>query len=358
MNYGMPFGTSAALPYSPLAYRLNATPTSFVRLAEQQARPAFETLESTLQAVSSVLMVLESAYFTISNSFRAVLSIVDQFGRLKVQLKRITEAFVLLRLLKRAILCLRAKLLGIEAASKVDGADDCNESGDRPMSWPVLLFLLVAIGGPFLVWKLISSMLNLNGKFRCLRREEACGNNAVSSAASVLFFLSTVDCDSWRTGESEHYVAVADYDYTAEHNDELTVSSGDELRVAPKRKSQLQSNTASTYKRLACAETVACLRFFPNAAIFLCEIPSRFFRDFIRRSHLCQLVCCRSAAEHSRLATSCCCQRRVRGRSVASQLRAHSGPRALVSRSNTVKCCSQSECVAAEFQLNTMLAEL
>ena len=49
------------------------------------------------------------------------------------------------------------------------------------------------------------------------------------------FFLFLSD-NKWKTGEDDHFVAMAQYDFKAEKEEELSFSAGQEIKVAPKGK--------------------------------------------------------------------------------------------------------------------------
>lgn len=45
----------------------------FIQLAEESSRPAFDSIQSLVNAVGSVAMMLESTFFALTTSFRAIL---------------------------------------------------------------------------------------------------------------------------------------------------------------------------------------------------------------------------------------------------------------------------------------------
>lgn len=55
--------------------------SDFVRLAEQNSRNAFQSVESVVYAFNSVSQMLESTLNAFYSSFRAVLGVADQFSR-------------------------------------------------------------------------------------------------------------------------------------------------------------------------------------------------------------------------------------------------------------------------------------
>lgn len=78
---------------------------SFVQLAEESTRPAFESIESVVDIVSSISMMLESTYHAVYSSYHAILGVVEQFSRLRDHLTEVLSFLALLRGLK--YLCLK-----------------------------------------------------------------------------------------------------------------------------------------------------------------------------------------------------------------------------------------------------------
>ena len=138
---------------------------SLVRQAEESSRQAFQSIESIVQAFGSVAMMLESTFHAVYNSFRAVIGVADHFTRMKLHFSQIFSAMALLRTLKwlyhKLMVLLRMREGGLkediwkEASSS---AEITELSGKRKASWPILLFFGVVIGGPWIIWKILSSM--------------------------------------------------------------------------------------------------------------------------------------------------------------------------------------------------------
>lgn len=146
--------------------------TSFVQQAELSSRQAFQSIESMVQAVVSVAAMLESTFQAVYSSFRAVISVADHMSRLRSYLTRIVSALAVLRTLRwlvsKLLVFLRLRqpasvddLLWSESSSEVasnTGAND-NVLGSSPTNWPVLLFFIITVGGPWLIWKFLSSLV-------------------------------------------------------------------------------------------------------------------------------------------------------------------------------------------------------
>lgn len=195
----------------------DVAPSRFVRQAEESSRGAFESIESIVNTFASVSMMLEATFSAVYNSFRAVLDVANQFTRLRAHLSHVLSAFALVRMLRYLYRRLQ-RLLGrgsdiedLWADSTRDtlvsssGEDGAAASGPGVKSWPIFLFFAVVLGGPYLIWKLLSS------------------GQVVEQSNS-----------DWASGEDDHVVARAEYDFAAASEEEISLRAGDMLNLAPK----------------------------------------------------------------------------------------------------------------------------
>ena len=147
----------------------DSSPSGFVRQAELSSHQAFQSIESVVQAVVSVAAMLESTFQAVYSSFRAVISVADHMSRLRSYFTRIVSALAVLRTLRWLVskllimLHLRQPLnideqLWSESTSDV-AANNNDVLHTEHMSWPVVLFFMITIGGPWLLWKFLSSLL-------------------------------------------------------------------------------------------------------------------------------------------------------------------------------------------------------
>jgi len=193
---------------------------SFSQLAEESSASAFQSIESFVSAFGSISAMLESTFHAVYSSFRAVVGVADHLGRVKQVLSTLA-VFRFLRWMVGRILYLvgisKIKPEQIESLwntlSSQNGELDPSEwenelkPGSKPSSWPILMFLGFIFAGPYLMWKLIRS-LNLND--------------------------SPHTESKWATGESEHFVAVAEYDFGNPMTErELQLKRGQNIRLAP-----------------------------------------------------------------------------------------------------------------------------
>uniref|UniRef100_A0A1I7T301 Peroxisomal membrane protein PEX13 n=1 Tax=Caenorhabditis tropicalis TaxID=1561998 RepID=A0A1I7T301_9PELO len=191
--------------------------SNFARLAEEQSRGAFQSIESVVNAVSSVANMLNSTHNAVYSSFRAVIGVVEQFGRLKTQLSSVVVSLALFRWVYRfwrwLLVMLKLKPANYASAAEMAWgssqpyATDVLGSTRTPstVNWPAALFWVVAIGGPWLIYKCVSQMVQAAEEKR-----------------------------KWATGSAAHYTAQALFDFQASNDQELSFMNGETLRVAPK----------------------------------------------------------------------------------------------------------------------------
>lgn len=182
-----PYGSSIYGGYSPYSYggggyglggysrfphAEDVTPSRFVQQAEESSRGAFQSIESIVQAFASVSMMLDATFSAVYNSFRAVLDVANHLTRLRAHLTRVLSAFALVRTLRYLYRRLQ-RLLGRRSDAEVEDlwADSTSDAlatsssrgcgagmEDQTIkSWPIFLFFAVVLGGPYLIWKLLSS---------------------------------------------------------------------------------------------------------------------------------------------------------------------------------------------------------
>ncbi|CAJ0933390.1 unnamed protein product [Ranitomeya imitator] len=177
-SYGS-YGSSLYGGYSPYSYGYGSgmsynrfqtddvPPSRFVRQAEESSRGAFQSIESIVHAFASVSMMMDATFSAVYNSFRAVLDVANHFSRLKVHFTKVFSAFALVRTISFLYRRLQ-RLLGLrknsenddlwtESAGTVARAGPGSDGTNSAKSWPIFLFLAVVLGGPYLIWKLLSS---------------------------------------------------------------------------------------------------------------------------------------------------------------------------------------------------------
>ncbi|XP_032538625.1 peroxisome biogenesis factor 13 isoform X1 [Chiroxiphia lanceolata] len=224
-GYGS-YGTSFYGSYNPYSYGYGGLgynrfcadglpPSRFVQQAEESSRGAFQSIESIVHAFASVSMMMDATFSAVYNSFRAVLDVANHFSRLKIHFTKVFSAFALVRTIRYLYQRLQ-RLLGLrnssenedlwaESEGKVARVGLEDKMGNSAKSWPIFLFFAVIMGGPYLIWKLLSTYSD----------EETVSSN-------------------WASGEDDHVVGRAEYDFNALSEEEISFRAGDMLKLAPK----------------------------------------------------------------------------------------------------------------------------
>ena len=199
--------------------------SDFLRLAEESSRPAFQSIESIVHAFGSVAMMLESTYFAVHSSFRAVLGVAEHFSRMNGQISQTS-----LSVIRTLSLFLRrlAYLIGLSHTNPndetnwresmptpkdfpltpegvLDALTRADDGSRGKSSWPILIFFAVVCGTPWLIWKLLSKMT---------------GSRQITG--------------NWMSGETEHYLATGMYDFAATSPNEVSFKAGQKILIAPR----------------------------------------------------------------------------------------------------------------------------
>lgn len=182
---------------------------SLYQQVENSSRSAFQSIESIVQAFTSVSMMLDSTFQALYSSFRAVIGVADNLSRLKSQICHMVSALAVIRtlryLVRKVLEILRlsppgqADMAWKEAVGNVVSQEVLSKNNSHFSSWPIIMFFGIIIGAPWLIWKLISP-----------------------------------NVPKWLSGEDEHYVSVGLYNFQAENPDELSFSAGQKIIIAPK----------------------------------------------------------------------------------------------------------------------------
>ncbi|XP_026280521.1 probable peroxisomal membrane protein PEX13 [Frankliniella occidentalis] len=214
-SYGYGYGMNrygAPNPHDP--------ESRFIQLAEESSRPAFQSIESLVQAFHSVSMMLDSTFNAVYTSFRAVLGVAENFGRLRSLLGQFFSSIAFFR----AFIWLYKKvlyLLGLrrenpsqdqlwQAAVQAAGEEMATAAGKPKSSWPILMFMGIVFSGPYLIFKLMSSL-----------------NSSVESTEAG------PQNESWNPDQRPGTPAIAMYGFTAQTEDELSFYPGQRVHIAP-----------------------------------------------------------------------------------------------------------------------------
>ena len=69
----------------------------FIQLAEASSRPAFQSIESLVLAIGNIANMLDSTFFALTSSFRAILGVAANFGRLRGVFAQFWSTFAIFR---------------------------------------------------------------------------------------------------------------------------------------------------------------------------------------------------------------------------------------------------------------------
>ncbi|XP_043482379.1 probable peroxisomal membrane protein PEX13 [Leptopilina heterotoma] len=219
-SYGMHNGRYGSYGYSPYGNGQFGGPSGdvenrFVQYAEESTRPAFQSIETMVHTFSSVTMMLESTFFAMTSSFRAILGVAENMGRLRLIFGQFLNSFALVRILKwlywktRHLLGLRGHDPSSESAWQQTVSEVMNEtvSQNGPSTWPIFMFLSLLVAAPYMVHKLV--------------------NNVKSTS------IEENNPKDWVKYNEPIYIATTLYDFVAASNDELSFKTGQKLWLAP-----------------------------------------------------------------------------------------------------------------------------
>lgn len=211
--YGGPAAYGGPSPYFGLGAAHSPYGMQMITNANQQIDATFQSIQSIVQAFSSISMMLESTYMAVHSSFRAVMDVADHFIRLKDSLSGVMSLVNIFNTIKwffRRILFMfnmvsddqiwSESLINASAAIQ-KGQQSLLEHGRSQSSWPMLMFLGVAIGAPYMIYQL----------------------QKPASTSS-----------KWLTQEDCHYVGEALYDFNTNHDSEIPLKAGQRVIIAPK----------------------------------------------------------------------------------------------------------------------------
>ncbi|KRT80977.1 SH3 domain-containing protein [Oryctes borbonicus] len=181
----------------------------FIQYAEERSRNTFSNIENVVRAFSSISMMLDNTFFAMTSSFRAVLSVAENFGRLRSVFGQIWYSVNIFRLIKWLFRKIQV-MFGLKATENVrslawnealSGAT-AEVNGNRGgASWSTLAFLGVIISTPYII-----------SKFLPKYEDKYNPNNWLSAGVR----------------------AKAAFDFVATSPNELTINTNDEIVLAPK----------------------------------------------------------------------------------------------------------------------------
>uniref|UniRef100_A0A1B6BXX4 Peroxisomal membrane protein PEX13 n=1 Tax=Clastoptera arizonana TaxID=38151 RepID=A0A1B6BXX4_9HEMI len=208
------FGPSGygGYPYSgrPI-HSFNGWENRLINYAEESSRPAFQSIESLVNAFSSVSMMLESTFLAMQSSFGAVIGLTDNFSRLRQLSVQYIPIFAVLRFIQNFL----RRLLYFFGIIKNNPNNEqlwhnaqleINQSQmvQSQSVWPVLGFLGFLFAGPYLLSKFLGLSRSNSGH-------------------------------AWNPLEEPGFLVIATYPFGTNYPTELSFKKGQKLQLAPKK---------------------------------------------------------------------------------------------------------------------------
>ncbi|KAJ8688496.1 hypothetical protein QAD02_024291 [Eretmocerus hayati] len=187
----------------------------FIQYAEESTRPAFQSIEAMVHTFSSVTMMLESTFFAMTSSFRAILGVAENMGKLRSMLRQLLGSFALVRFMKwlyykvRYTLGMRNQDAGSEMLWRETISEVMRQNTEQTgtSSWPIFLFLGILFATPYLIHRLSNKARN--------------------------FTTDVNNPKDWLQNKEPVYTATALYDFTPASSDELPLKTGQKVWLAP-----------------------------------------------------------------------------------------------------------------------------
>ncbi|KAG5675116.1 hypothetical protein PVAND_005045 [Polypedilum vanderplanki] len=229
-GYGRPFG-------NPLDPEMR-----FIQMAEESSRSTFQSIESVVSTIGNIATMLDSTYFALTSSFRAILGLAANFSHLRGFFSKFFSTFAVFR----TALWMYKKFLYILGISKFNPSTQMNlneafkdaeemqqssndffnsaASQQQGSGLAMVLFLTFIFTAPYLIMKLFGSIMN----------------SSVDNSKNPSAWVNAID-------------AVVTYNFNADHPSELSVRAGQVIKIAPKEIQQL-NRLLSTNWLLATAD--------------------------------------------------------------------------------------------------------
>jgi peroxin-13 len=145
-------------------------------MAEESSRGAFQSIESIVCSIGNIASMLDSTYFALTSSFRAILGLAANFSHLRGFFARFFSTFTIFR----SLIYIYKKLLyyaglsktnpsaqinlneAFQDAEKINSNDFFNTSSNSTQSsgLAMVLFLTFIFTAPYFIMKLFGSLMN------------------------------------------------------------------------------------------------------------------------------------------------------------------------------------------------------
>lgn len=154
-------------------------------MAEESSRGAFQSIEQVVSTIGNIATMLDSTYFALTSSFRAILGLAANFSQMRGFLAKFFSTFTIFR----TVIWMYRKLLFMMGISKTDpntvvdlnkafkDAENVNPSdffntaaSSGSSGLPMVLFLAFVFSAPYLIMKLFGSLMNnTSDQSKCTR---------------------------------------------------------------------------------------------------------------------------------------------------------------------------------------------
>ncbi|XP_043802794.1 peroxisomal membrane protein PEX13 [Apis laboriosa] len=186
----------------------------FFHYVEENTRPTFHLIETILHTFSSMTMLLESTYFALTNSFRAILNVAENIEKLRSTLNQLFSTFALIKFLKwlykKIIYTIGSKNqdlineeLWSKSLTKIEGENVHNSS-----FWSGFIIFNIFFVVPYIIHKISYNIKNMQMKGK--------------------------DPKEWHQIEEPAYIATVLHDFIAANNNELNIKAGQKVYLAPR----------------------------------------------------------------------------------------------------------------------------
>ena len=196
---------------------------------EAGTRPAFEVIEQIVGAFGGFAQMLDSTFMATHSSFMAIVGMAEQLGFLRSYLGQVFSVFALYRLVKKYI----NKALGrvepgrpgemnfmeFQQFENKAAAATTKNAGPKISKKPILIFLFMVVGLPYLMHKLIQLITH---KQQLEQQKNPQANDPMMAAS-----LGKID-------PAKLEFARATYDFTGESQMELSLKKGDIVAILSK----------------------------------------------------------------------------------------------------------------------------
>ncbi|KAK9696804.1 Peroxisomal membrane protein PAS20 [Basidiobolus ranarum] len=180
---------------------------------ESTVQPTFQAIDGIVNAFGGCAHMLESTFMATHSSFMAMVGVVDQFGRLRTHLGQVLSVFALIRTVRNLFYRMIGKNPPVNP-EELNVSDFSGFEQKKSSKRPVIIFLLVVLGVPFLMHRLIMTLA---------KRQQAKGMIPATNVPGQPGPLP-----------QDVEFARAMYDFNGDNNVELSLKRGDVIAVLSK----------------------------------------------------------------------------------------------------------------------------